>query len=74
MDYGTNTFYYEVAAANFVLDWTPTFQIISGLNTTQTAVISIYSTLADATGAGVALIIALLAVIDIVDIVAQHLL
>lgn len=55
MDYGTNTFYYEVAAANFVLDWTPTFRIISGLRTTQTAVISIYSTLADATGAGVAL-------------------
>ena len=55
MDYGTNTFYYEVAAANFVLDWTPTFQIISGLRTTQTAVISIHATKALATTGGAAL-------------------
>lgn len=54
MDYGSNTIYFEVAAANFVKDWTPRFQIISGLNTTQTAIISVYSSLADATGAGVA--------------------
>jgi hypothetical protein len=55
MDYGSNTIYFEVAAANFVKDWTPRFQIISGLLTTQTAVISIYETLADATGAGTAI-------------------
>ena len=55
MDYGTNTIYFEVAASNFVKNWTPTFQITSGLRSTQTAVISIYSKLADATGAGVAL-------------------
>lgn len=55
IDYGTNTIYFEVAAANYVKNWTPTFQIISGLATTQTAVISIYNTLADATGSGTAL-------------------
>jgi hypothetical protein len=55
IDYGTNTIYYEVAAANYVKNWTPTFQITSGLATTQTATISIYNTLADATGAGTAL-------------------
>lgn len=49
MDYGTNTFYYEVGAANFVKDWTPTFRITGGLRTTQTAVIEMYPTLADAT-------------------------
>jgi len=55
VDYGTNTIYYEVAAANYVKNWTPVFQIMSGLATTQTATISIYNTLADATGAGTAL-------------------
>lgn len=55
IDYGTNTIYYEVAAANYVKNWTPTFQITSGLATTQTATISIYNTLADATGSGTAL-------------------
>jgi hypothetical protein len=55
INYGTNTIYYEVAAANYVKNWTPTFQIVSGLATTQTAVISMYNTLADATGTGTAL-------------------
>jgi hypothetical protein len=48
MDYGKNNFYFEVAAANFVTDWTPTFTIISGLATTQEAVITMYPTLGDA--------------------------
>lgn len=48
MDYGVNVLYFEVAAANFVTDWTPTFQILSGLATTQTADIYMYASLADA--------------------------
>ena len=48
MDYGTNTFYYEVTAANFVKDWTPSFSIKSGLRVSQTATISMYTTLAAA--------------------------
>lgn len=48
MDYGTNTIYFEVTAANFVTNWTPHFTIISGLRTTQTAVLSMFPTLADA--------------------------
>lgn len=55
INHGTNTIYFEVAAANFVVDWTPTFQIISGLRTSQTAVISMYATRADAVGTGTAL-------------------
>lgn len=30
MDYGTNTLYFEVIAANFVTNWTPLFQIMAG--------------------------------------------
>lgn len=54
MDYGTNTFYYEVAAANFVKNWTPTFTLdqltagSEGLRTSQTAVLEMFPTLADA--------------------------
>ena len=48
MDYGTNTLYFEVVAANFVQDWTPTFRLISGLVTTQTAVVTLHASLADA--------------------------
>lgn len=48
MDYGHNVIYFEVAAANFVTDWTPTFQIVSGLAGDQTAVISMHASLADA--------------------------
>jgi hypothetical protein len=55
MDYGTNTIYFEVAAANFVTDWTPSFYIAGGLLTSQTAVLSMYETLADATGSGTAI-------------------
>lgn len=49
MDYGTNTIYYEVAAANFVNNFSPHFQILDGLASTQTAVISIYDSYANAT-------------------------
>jgi hypothetical protein len=50
MDYGTNTLYYEVVSANFVTSWKPTFQIMAGsLNLTQTADVSWYQTLGDAT-------------------------
>jgi hypothetical protein len=48
MDYGTNTIYYEVAAANFVTNFTPQFRVLGGLLTTQTAVITIYKSYADA--------------------------
>lgn len=50
MDYGTNVFYFEVAAANFVQNWTPAFYINSGLLTTQEVVLSMHANLADATG------------------------
>lgn len=48
-DYGTNTIYYEVAAKNFVTNFAPSFMITDGLNSDQTATISIYSNYADAT-------------------------
>jgi hypothetical protein len=48
MDYGTNTFYFEVTAANFVTNWTPHFTIEGGLRVSQTAVLTMYPTLADA--------------------------
>jgi hypothetical protein len=48
MDYGTNTLYFEVAAANFNTDFTPTFTLISGLNTVQTAVVSLHASYTDA--------------------------
>jgi len=54
MDFGTNTFYFEVAAANFVVDWTPTFTLdqtnFPGLQGTQTAVLELYASLTDAQG------------------------
>lgn len=31
MDYGSNTLYFEVIAANFVTSWLPTFQVMEGL-------------------------------------------
>lgn len=47
-DYGADTLYYEVIAANFVTSWTPTF-ILGGLDgTTQTATIAWASSFADA--------------------------
>jgi hypothetical protein len=49
MDYGTNTIYYEVAAKNFVTDFAPSFMIMEGLRTDQTATISIYESYSDAT-------------------------
>ncbi len=48
MDYGTNTILFEVAAANFVEDFTPTFRLISGLQGDQEAVVTLHATLADA--------------------------
>jgi len=48
MDYGINTIYFEVTAANFVTDWTPTFQILNGIRSTQTAVLGLYPTIGDA--------------------------
>jgi hypothetical protein len=49
VDYGTNTIYYEVAAKNFVTNFAPSFTILGGLLTAQTATISIYASYADAT-------------------------
>ncbi|MCB8963414.1 MAG: hypothetical protein H6536_00050 [Bacteroidales bacterium] len=49
VDYGTNTIYYEVAARNFVNDFAPSFTILGGLLTDQTATISIYASYSDAT-------------------------
>ncbi|WP_321347521.1 hypothetical protein [uncultured Draconibacterium sp.] len=48
MDYGTNTLYFEVVAANFVQDWTPTFHLVSGLVGAQTAVVTLHASQADA--------------------------
>ncbi len=48
MDYGTNVLYFEVAAANFVTDFTPTFRVLGGLTDVQTAVMSMHTTLTDA--------------------------
>ena len=48
MDYGTNTLYFEIAAANFNTDWTPTFRLISGLLGPQTAVVTLHDSYADA--------------------------
>lgn len=48
MDYGTDTIYFEVAAANFVNDFTPTFRLENGLTGDQTADISLYTSLANA--------------------------
>lgn len=49
VDYGLNTIYYEVAAKNFVNNFAPSFMIMGGLLTAQTATISIYESYADAT-------------------------
>ena len=48
MDYGKDTLYFEVAAANFVNDWTPQFRLISGLVGVQTAEVGVAATLANA--------------------------
>jgi hypothetical protein len=50
MDYGTNTLYFEVVAANFNTDWTPTFRLVSGLQLGQTAAVTLHSSMADAQG------------------------
>ena len=48
MDYGTNELYFEVAAANFVNDWTPTFRLLGGLLDVQTATVTLHASLLDA--------------------------
>jgi hypothetical protein len=48
MDYGTNTLYFEVAAANFVKNFTPYFTLVSGLSGVQSAVVTLHATLAEA--------------------------
>jgi len=45
MDYGTDTLYFEVIAANFVTSWVPTFEIMEGLSGSQTATIEWSSSL-----------------------------
>jgi hypothetical protein len=46
MDYGKDTLYFEVAAANFVKNFTPVFQVMGGMTDPQTAVISLHASLA----------------------------
>lgn len=48
VDYGVNTVYFEIAAANFVSDFTPYLTLMSGLNGSQTATVTLYNTLSDA--------------------------
>jgi hypothetical protein len=73
VDYGLNTIYYEVAAKNFVNDFAPSFTILGGLLTDQTATISIYESYADATtSTGVLWTSAALAVADMNAIVNSN--
>jgi hypothetical protein len=52
MNYGWDTLYFEVAAANFVTSWTPYFHLgTNSLNGSQTATIAIADSYADATAA-----------------------
>lgn len=48
MDYGTDTLYFEIAAAGFVTSWTPTFTFQNGLSESQTATIGLATSLANA--------------------------
>lgn len=48
MNYGWDTLFFEVVAANFVTSWLPTFQIMGGLTAPQTATIGWATTLANA--------------------------
>ncbi len=48
MDYGKDTLYFEVTAANFVTNWTPTFRLVSGLTGAQTAEVGLASSYANA--------------------------
>lgn len=49
VNYGTNTLYFEVAAANFVKNFTPVLRPITGLTGVQTAVVTLHTTKAEAT-------------------------
>jgi len=51
MDYGKNTIYFEVISANFVGSWTPTITI-AGLNSGETASVTIHDSWAEAQAAG----------------------
>lgn len=48
VNYGTNTLYFEVAAANFVKNFTPVFRLISGLSGAQSAVVTLHASKANA--------------------------
>lgn len=48
MDYGTDTLYFEVIAANFATSWIPTFTVMNGLTSPQIATIGWSYSLADA--------------------------
>lgn len=48
MDYGKDTLYFEITAANFVKNWTPTFDLISGLTDVQTAELGLATSYANA--------------------------
>jgi len=48
MDYGADTLYFEVIAANYVKNWTPNFVVESGIVENQTADIGWYPSFADA--------------------------
>lgn len=48
MNYGKDTLYFEIVAANFVGDWTPTITKISGLNGVQTADLGLATSYANA--------------------------
>ncbi len=48
MNYGTDTIYFEIVAANFVKNFKPTFRLISGLSGSQSAEIGLATSLANA--------------------------
>lgn len=48
MDYGADTLYFEIAAAGFVTNWTPTFRVTGGISNSQTATIGLATSLGNA--------------------------
>lgn len=52
VDYGHDTLYFEIAAANFVKNFQLTFQLISGLETNQEATLELYASKALAQAGG----------------------
>lgn len=47
MDYGADTLYFEVVAANFVTNWVPTFRASGGWTSPQTASMDLYDSKSD---------------------------